>query len=65
MVAGEEGLPWWSSDWDSALPLKRAKGQPLAGELRRHKSHGAAKKKKNQDTTWCYQSGLNFSRLIE
>ena len=27
------GLPWWSSDWDSVLPMQGARVQPLIREL--------------------------------
>ena len=29
----EEGLPWWSSGWDSTLPKKGAQVQSLVSEL--------------------------------
>ena len=28
-----EGLPWWSSEWDSALPMQGARVPSLVGEL--------------------------------
>ena len=40
------GIPWWSSGWDSVLSLPRARVQSLVRELRSHKAHRVAKKKK-------------------
>ena len=39
------GVPWWSSGWDSMLPVPRVRVPSLAGELRSHKPSGAAQKK--------------------
>ena len=41
------GLPWWSSGYDSELPLQRAQVQSWVGQLRLLRLHSAAKKKKN------------------
>ena len=40
------GLPWWSSGYDSELPLQRAQVQSWVGQLRLLRLHSAAKKKK-------------------
>ena len=42
---GERGLPWWSSDQDSVLPLQEAWAGSLVGEVRSHMLHSAAKEK--------------------
>ena len=42
------GLPWWSSGWDSTLPLQGERVQPLAGELRSHKPYNVAKNKQTK-----------------
>ena len=42
------GIPWQPSSQDSTLPLPRAQGQSLVGELRPHKLHSAAKSKHGQ-----------------
>ena len=42
----KQGIPWRSSQWDSALSLPRARVQFLVGELRSCKPHSTAKKKK-------------------
>ena len=39
-----QGIPWWSSGWDSVLSLPRAQVQSLVRELRSCKSHSTAKK---------------------
>ena len=31
-----QGLPWWSSGWDSALPLQGAQVRSLVGEIKSH-----------------------------
>ena len=41
-------LPWWSTDYDSVLPLQRAQVQILAGELRSCMLLGLAKKSHSQ-----------------
>ena len=41
-------IPWRSSGEDLALSLTRARVQSLVGELRSHKLHGVAKKKKKE-----------------
>ena len=41
-----EGLPWWSSGLDSALPTQGAWVRSLIGELRSCMPNGRAKKKK-------------------
>ena len=40
------GLPWKSSDWDTALPMQGPWVRSLVMELRSHMSCGKAKKKK-------------------
>ena len=40
------GLPWWSSGYDSALPLQGVQVRSLVRELRSHMLRGTAKKKK-------------------
>ena len=45
--AYEEGLPWWSSDWDSALPMQGRQVQSLVGELRSYMPLSMAKRLKN------------------
>ena len=37
-------IPWWSSGYDSGLPMYGAWVQSLLGELRAHMLHRAAKK---------------------
>ena len=44
------GLPWWSSGWDSALPLQEVWVQSQAGELGSCIPHGAAKT--NKQNMW-------------
>ena len=44
-----QGIPWQSNGRVSALPLLGAQVWSLVGELRSHKPHGVAKKKKNED----------------
>ena len=39
-----EGLPWWSSDEDSALPMQGTRVLSLTGELRSHMLCDAANK---------------------
>ena len=41
------GTPWWSSGWDSVLPLQGARVQSLVGELGSHMPRGTAEKKKD------------------
>lgn len=41
------GLPWWSSCWDSSLPMQGAWVQSLVKELRSHMLRGMIKKKKS------------------
>ena len=45
--SGFRGLPWWSSGWDSMIPLQGAWVWSLVGELRSHMLCGVAKKKKS------------------
>ena len=52
------GIPWWSSGWDSALPLQGPGVRSLVRELRSHKLHGAAKKKEKKKKVTCPRSQL-------
>lgn len=40
------GLPWWSSGWDSGLPMQGPRFQLWLGELRSHMACNVAKKTK-------------------
>ena len=48
------GFPWQSSGYDSALPLQEAKVWPLLGEMRSHKPHSMAAKKKKKLVPWVW-----------
>ena len=48
----QEGLPCWSSDWDSALPLQGTRVQSLVREPRSLTPHGKAKTNKPLQTLW-------------
>ena len=41
-------IPWWSSGWDSVLPLQGPQVRSLVGELRSHMPRGEAKIKKKK-----------------
>ena len=43
MSRNRQGLPWWSSDYDSALPLQGALVQSLVGEVKSHMPFCATK----------------------
>ena len=49
------GLPWWSSGYDSALPLQGAWVRSLVGEIRSCIPCGVAKGKKKK-----VKNGLNI-----
>ena len=65
------GLPWKSSDWDTALPMQGPWVRSLVMELRSHMSCGKAKKKKSchkresgfeDQQKWCFGLSI-FSSL--
>ena len=46
-----EGIPWWSSGYDSTLPLQGALVGSLGGELRSRMPRRAAERKKKNNNT--------------
>ena len=44
LITAIQGPPWWSSRWDSALPVQGVQVRSLVGELGSHMSRGVAKK---------------------
>ena len=59
------GIPWWSSDWDSAFSLPRAQVQSLVGELRSQKLRGMAKKKKEKKKKGIDEKNLCLTQDLE
>ena len=49
---GDHRLPWWSSDWDSRLPLQQVQVWSLVEELRPHMPCCQEKKNKKPTHAW-------------
>ena len=59
------GLPWWSSSWESALPLEGAQVQSLIGELGSCMPRGVAKKKKKSSSIPMFGSHLKRKNALQ
>ena len=71
----KEGLPWWSSDWDSELPMQGAWVRSLVGKqdptccllnvtAKTHHRQTDKCKKKKKVVVFMYISSINFYRSI-